>query len=340
MSRSQLLVAIAFVMLVLVSAPTATAVRGRSPPAFTFTNVGPPVVGPNGYLGFSATVSDKVAVASVVGTIVGPLPSTAVLGTVALSLVSGTAQSGLWNGTFQFPSTAQTGNYTTAMTATDMSGNSVTVTTDPVSVDADPPRLIFPPDLYPRYVGPNGFLRLTVTLADNLAVGSVWGSVAGPNNPSAFVGYISMYEYYGTPQYGNWTGTITFPAGAREGDYAVSINATDAVGNFMSAVAGTTTVDRTPPETTITSAADGKGNPVPDGGTTKSTSITFTFAGTDANGVAGFYCSLDSGPFFQCWSGITYTNLAKGTHTFQVEAFDLAGNVDPTPASFVWIVRH
>jgi hypothetical protein len=35
---------------------------------------------------------------------------------------------------------------------------------------------------------------------------------------------------------------------------------------------------------------------------------------------------------------VTYTGLAVGTHTFSVTATDLAGNTDPTPATFNWEV--
>src|SRR5262249_21563368 len=36
---------------------------------------------------------------------------------------------------------------------------------------------------------------------------------------------------------------------------------------------------------------------------------------------------------------VNYTSLATGSHTFSVSATDLAGNTDPSPASFQWTVQ-
>jgi hypothetical protein len=68
---------------------------------------------------------------------------------------------------------------------------------------------------------------------------------------------------------------------------------------------------------------------------TSSTSATFTFS---ANEPATFACSLDGAPFSACLSGTTYPGLQDGAHSFQVQATDLAGNADPTPASRSWQV--
>ncbi|MCM8745822.1 metallophosphoesterase [Thermomicrobium sp. CFH 73360] len=84
--------------------------------------------------------------------------------------------------------------------------------------------------------------------------------------------------------------------------------------------------DTTPPETTLT------GTPPK---LTNETTATFSFT---ANEAATFRCSLDGAPAQPCTSPVTYTNLAIGIHTFSVTATDLAGNIDPTPATFTWEV--
>jgi Tol biopolymer transport system component len=75
----------------------------------------------------------------------------------------------------------------------------------------------------------------------------------------------------------------------------------------------------TAPETTIDSST-------PDG-----SSITFTFSSNEPNSV--FQCQLDGGGFSSCTSPVTYSDLAAGTHTFEVKAINSAVRSDLTPAS-------
>lgn len=90
-----------------------------------------------------------------------------------------------------------------------------------------------------------------------------------------------------------------------------------------------------PTGTTITSAVDCNGNQVQNGGSTTSTSITFTVQATaGSNSIAGFQCSLDNGPICNCNTPITYNNLSTGLYTFKVQAVDNHGNVDSTPVTF------
>src|SRR5262249_55325401 len=90
------------------------------------------------------------------------------------------------------------------------------------------------------------------------------------------------------------------------------------------------TADTVAPETSLFSTP-----------TNPSSSMTaiFTFGGTDAgSGVIRFECSLDGASWATCGSGVTYTNLSYGIHAFSVRAIDVAGNVDPTPASYSWSI--
>jgi len=87
--------------------------------------------------------------------------------------------------------------------------------------------------------------------------------------------------------------------------------------------------DTTPPNTTITSG--------PEPASTL-TSVEFAFSSNEDG--QSFECSLDGGPFIECISPVAYTGLSVGTHTFEVRAIDLAGNVDPTPAVYgEWTVQ-
>lgn len=68
----------------------------------------------------------------------------------------------------------------------------------------------------------------------------------------------------------------------------------------------------------------------------KSRTASFSFTSTAASST--FACALDSGAFAACTSPKTYTKLKAGSHTFQVQATDGAGNTDPTPASYTWTI--
>lgn len=90
-------------------------------------------------------------------------------------------------------------------------------------------------------------------------------------------------------------------------------------------------LDKTAPDTTITAQP---ANP-----STVATAA-FQFSGTDnLSGPAGFECSLDNSAFAACTSPQNYSNLAEGSHTFQVRTVDAAGIADTAPASYTWTVQ-
>src|SRR5439155_6611879 len=65
------------------------------------------------------------------------------------------------------------------------------------------------------------------------------------------------------------------------------------------------------------------------------TSAPFTFSDSETG--ATFLCSLDEAAFVACTSPRTYSSLGDGTHTFNVEAKDAAGN-ESLPTSDSWTV--
>ena len=82
--------------------------------------------------------------------------------------------------------------------------------------------------------------------------------------------------------------------------------------------------DLTPPDTVITDGP-AEGATVPPG------VASFSFDSSEPG--SGFLCSLDGAAFEACTSPRSYADLATGVHTFSVQAFDGAGNGDPTPAT-------
>ncbi|MDA0182327.1 plastocyanin/azurin family copper-binding protein [Solirubrobacter phytolaccae] len=113
-----------------------------------------------------------------------------------------------------------------------------------------------------------------------------------------------------------------------DGAYTFSVRAVYPAGNPDPTPATRVfTVDTGPPDTTI------NGGP---SGTVNTASASFPFSGTEL-GVT-FECSLDSAVYAPCTSPRAFSALADGAHTFSVRATDLAGNVDPTPASRAFTV--
>ena len=90
--------------------------------------------------------------------------------------------------------------------------------------------------------------------------------------------------------------------------------------------------ETTPPETTIAGQPDTP---------TTATEATFSFLGTDnatPDPLLAYECRIDGGNYAACSIAETYTGLADGQHSFDVRAVDRAGNVDPTPATFAWVI--
>ncbi len=131
-----------------------------------------------------------------------------------------------------------------------------------------------------------------------------------------------------TPTWTPCTSPISYSVLAA-GGHTFRVRAIDPAGNTDGSPAVFSwTIDLTAPNTTIT-------NPRPTD-PSNSPTATFTFTGSVANST--FACSLDTAPFAPCSSPVTYNGLADGSHSFQVQATDPAGNPDPTPAVFNWTV--
>ena len=119
-------------------------------------------------------------------------------------------------------------------------------------------------------------------------------------------------------------------SGLADGAYVFKVRATDPAGNQQALPAefgwqiDNSLADTTPPQTTILSHPSDP---------SESSAASFAYASNEAN--SSFECSLDSAAFAACpGSGITYTGLGGGPHSFQVRAVDSSANVDPSPAGF------
>ena len=136
----------------------------------------------------------------------------------------------------------------------------------------------------------------------------------------------------GAPAFGPCSdaGSHTAAEPLADGSYTFRVRATDAAGN-QAADTRSFTVDAAAPDTQIDAKPAALVN---------TDQATFQFSGEDpgGSGVAAFQCKLDEASFTACSSGIEYSELAEGSHSFEVRAIDNAGNLDGIPASYEWTV--
>lgn len=101
-----------------------------------------------------------------------------------------------------------------------------------------------------------------------------------------------------------------------DGLHTFNTKATDAAGNVSSIASVSWSIDTTPPTTTATVDTSNSTEGV----------LTFNFSANES--VAAFFCSFDGAPASACTSPMTVSNVAFGTHTFNVHAIDTLGNVE------------
>ncbi len=121
-------------------------------------------------------------------------------------------------------------------------------------------------------------------------------------------------------------------AALAEGPRTLTVSSADRAGNIAS-TAQLVTVDRTPPETRITS---GPASEIAEN------MATFAVDAVDLfSPVVEFAWRLDGGDWsaYSVASSIALTGLTPGPHRFEIKGRDLAGNEDPTPAVQTFTVR-
>lgn len=86
--------------------------------------------------------------------------------------------------------------------------------------------------------------------------------------------------------------------------------------------------DELPPRTKIKSGPSG---------TTSKETASFRFFATEVDST--FRCKLDGHAWRSCTSPREYGDLREGRHVFEVQAIDMSGNVDLTPAKRIWRIK-
>ena len=110
------------------------------------------------------------------------------------------------------------------------------------------------------------------------------------------------------------------------GSNTFHVKAIDQAGNVSQTVSYTWTVDKTPPNVTITSGPSGY---------VQSTAASFGFTTGDSHDT--FECHLDGLGWSSCSPPANYSGLSAGLHTFYVRATDQYGNIGST-AHQAWTV--
>jgi len=115
--------------------------------------------------------------------------------------------------------------------------------------------------------------------------------------------------------------------GLLNGDHVFEVRAIDQAGNADPTPASYSwTIDTDAPDTTITSNPP---NP------SDSYNNWFTFSCSEPE--CTFECQIDSSGWYGC-SSPHNASIGDGSHTFYVRARDPSGNIDPSPASYTWVV--
>jgi hypothetical protein len=114
--------------------------------------------------------------------------------------------------------------------------------------------------------------------------------------------------------------------GLSEGSHTFRVRALDGQGTPGTPASYTWTIDTTAPTVTITSHPPALST---------SANASFGFSANEPG--SSFLCRLDSGTAASCTSPTTYTGLSDGSHTFEVQATDPAGNTGAT-ASYTWTI--
>jgi uncharacterized repeat protein (TIGR01451 family) len=121
--------------------------------------------------------------------------------------------------------------------------------------------------------------------------------------------------------------TVTYGSLA-DGTHSLAVRARDGAGNVdFSPAQHSWVIDTAAPDTAI---ASGPSDP--------SVQSSASFAFSSNEGSATFECSVDGGNWSPCASPSTFSGLTAGPHNFAVRATDGAGNFDPSPAAYSWLI--
>ncbi|MDQ5868486.1 MAG: Ig-like domain-containing protein [Thermoproteota archaeon] len=185
------------------------------------------------------------------------------------------------------------------------------------SIDTTPPTLSVPVDSVVEATNSSGRVIIYKVLGSDLVDGTI-ETVCSPSSGSMF----------------------------SIGETKVSCRAVDKAGNAGTASFSVKVQDTTPPDTKIDFARAGILGDILPNTNTSSSDISFKLSGSDNVGISHFECKLDGAKWISFVYnentmndyGCIYTNIPSGFHTVLARSVDNAGNIDPMPTGFGWMV--
>ncbi len=131
------------------------------------------------------------------------------------------------------------------------------------------------------------------------------------------------WVYLGGHHFSETSVTATLPQNLPGGHYLLNVTTRGLTAGTVILIRNTT-----PPDTVLTP------DPAPK---PQDRRATFSFD-SNAPDRQLFECNRDGAGFSPCPSPVSWQDLSEGPHTFEVRAVDMAGNVDPEPAKYSWLV--
>ncbi len=241
------------------------------------------------------------------------------------------------SGHFQFDTTLPTdgsadGRHVVTLQATDIAGNVSIPATVSLVLDTTPPKLIQAVSV--PLSGSAG-----VTDANPTISGVVTDAIAGVRQLQA---RIDGGPYFNVPfdAQGNFSFTTSLPTnGTADGTHSVFYRSSDNLGNAFTDLPGASfTLDTTAPVVTVNTPT---GSPLTNQNLTISGKVTDNLSGVQSlkgelDGGSSFDVMVDAAGNFSLPTTLPLDGSADGSHTYQFQATDKAGNVSPwVPASFI-----
>ncbi len=223
-------------------------VQDTTKPEVSFVSLTPTIVGDSSQLTITKIASDAIGINTVTATIRGPPLSTDIVGTVSLSLNSGTIQSGTWTGTFTFPSKdlIPDGVYAISEDVADTYGNTLSMTDGMITLDRTAPTTSIV-SITPNSLRPTDLVTVTAVASDALSgVSSVTAQDYTTDDIPTSLALISGSTDPG--QVGTFQGFLNgaLPEGLHDVKIITKDNAVTQNENSL-IVASAFTVDSTPP---------------------------------------------------------------------------------------------